>query len=154
MEAPGTRRAQPPHVPRQRAIGSAGERLVHTEEVTGSIPVSPTQLSGQFQSRDWPFLMPLQHRSTATLVSQRLVQALHRAARAADTAATPQREASRHRGRRTSPTRSSGTKRPYTLIRLLGHGKSCPSLPRTRLGWLSPRRPPTTCYQAAPAAAG
>src|SRR5215469_14832490 len=26
-----------------RAIGSAGERLVHTEEVTGSIPVSPTQ---------------------------------------------------------------------------------------------------------------
>jgi hypothetical protein len=25
-----------------RAIGSAGERLVHTEEVTGSIPVSPT----------------------------------------------------------------------------------------------------------------
>ena len=28
--------------PRSRAIGSAGERLVHTEEVTGSIPVSPT----------------------------------------------------------------------------------------------------------------
>jgi hypothetical protein len=27
-----------------RAIGSAGERLVHTEEVTGSIPVSPTQV--------------------------------------------------------------------------------------------------------------
>ena len=26
----------------RRAIGSAGERLVHTEEVTGSIPVSPT----------------------------------------------------------------------------------------------------------------
>jgi hypothetical protein len=26
----------------QRAIGSAGERFVHTEEVTGSIPVSPT----------------------------------------------------------------------------------------------------------------
>ena len=39
----------------QRAIGSAGERLVHTEEVTGSIPVSPTQLSGQSRSRDWPF---------------------------------------------------------------------------------------------------
>src|SRR5690242_7880240 len=36
MEAPG--RSQP----RRRAIGSAGERLVHTEEVTGSIPVSPT----------------------------------------------------------------------------------------------------------------
>src|ERR1017187_8102033 len=28
---------------RRRAIGSAGERLVHTEEVTGSIPVSPTR---------------------------------------------------------------------------------------------------------------
>jgi hypothetical protein len=28
-----------------RAIGSAGERLVHTEEVTGSIPVSPTELA-------------------------------------------------------------------------------------------------------------
>ena len=27
-----------------RAISSAGERFVHTEEVTGSIPVSPTQL--------------------------------------------------------------------------------------------------------------
>ena len=27
-----------------RAIGSAGERLVHTEEVTGSIPVSPTSI--------------------------------------------------------------------------------------------------------------
>src|SRR5215475_10314774 len=29
-----------------RAISSAGERFVHTEEVTGSIPVSPTQLKG------------------------------------------------------------------------------------------------------------
>jgi hypothetical protein len=29
-------------MPQLRAIGSAGERLVHTEEVTGSIPVSPT----------------------------------------------------------------------------------------------------------------
>jgi hypothetical protein len=28
-----------------RAISSAGERFVHTEEVTGSIPVSPTQVS-------------------------------------------------------------------------------------------------------------
>jgi hypothetical protein len=27
---------------RSRAISSAGERFVHTEEVTGSIPVSPT----------------------------------------------------------------------------------------------------------------
>jgi hypothetical protein len=45
----------------RRAIGSAGERLVHTEEVTGSIPVSPTQLSGQLRSRNWPFLMPVQH---------------------------------------------------------------------------------------------
>ena len=30
---------------RRRAIGSAGERLVHTEEVTGSIPVSPTDVT-------------------------------------------------------------------------------------------------------------
>jgi len=29
--------------------------LIHTEEVTGSIPVSPTQLSGQLRSCDWPF---------------------------------------------------------------------------------------------------
>src|SRR5207248_6248996 len=28
-----------------RAISSAGERFVHTEEVTGSIPVSPTSIS-------------------------------------------------------------------------------------------------------------
>ena len=38
MEAPG-------ECHRLRAIGSAGERLVHTEEVTGSIPVSPTKVS-------------------------------------------------------------------------------------------------------------
>lgn len=31
------------HRTMRRAIGSAGERLVHTEEVTGSIPVSPTR---------------------------------------------------------------------------------------------------------------
>src|SRR5580704_11935345 len=37
MEAPGGCQT------RRRAIGSAGERLVHTEEVTGSIPVSPTR---------------------------------------------------------------------------------------------------------------
>src|ERR1700722_15023784 len=53
MEAPGrgcgglgSHRTAPDQ---QRAIGSAGERLVHTEEVTGSIPVSPTtfdQLKG------------------------------------------------------------------------------------------------------------
>ena len=35
-------RGSPP-APRSWAIGSAGERLVHTEEVTGSIPVSPTR---------------------------------------------------------------------------------------------------------------
>ncbi len=33
-----------------RAIGSAGERLVHTEEVTGSIPVSPTRYKAQVRS--------------------------------------------------------------------------------------------------------
>src|ERR1019366_7490279 len=36
---------------RRRAIGSAGERLVHTEEVTGSIPVSPTRSEGM-----WSFM--------------------------------------------------------------------------------------------------
>src|SRR6204780_771725 len=45
---------------RARAIGSAGERLVHTEEVTGSIPVSPTQLKGRFPVRDRPSLMRVQ----------------------------------------------------------------------------------------------
>ena len=29
-----------------RAISSAGERLLHTQEVTGSIPVSPTAAEG------------------------------------------------------------------------------------------------------------
>src|SRR3984957_9604414 len=47
---------------RRRAIGSAGERLVHTEEVTGSIPVSPTgvlrlneKLAGLILHRDGAF---------------------------------------------------------------------------------------------------
>jgi hypothetical protein len=35
---------QRPAPNQRRAIGSAGERLVHTEEVTGSIPVSPTDV--------------------------------------------------------------------------------------------------------------
>jgi len=34
--------------------------LIHTEEVTGSIPVSPTQLSGQLRSCDWPFSVCVQ----------------------------------------------------------------------------------------------
>ena len=36
--------------------------LLHTEEVTGSIPVSPTKLSGLFRPRDRPFwiLVPQQ----------------------------------------------------------------------------------------------
>jgi hypothetical protein len=34
--------------------------LVHTEEVTGSIPVSPTQLSGQLRSCNWPFVVQVQ----------------------------------------------------------------------------------------------
>ena len=36
-----------------RAIGSAGERLVHTEEVTGSIPVSPTTARFQSLAQCW-----------------------------------------------------------------------------------------------------
>ena len=50
---------------RRRAIGSAGERLVHTEEVTGSIPVSPTQLGGRFQIMDRPFVILVQQQSAA-----------------------------------------------------------------------------------------
>ena len=42
-----------------RAIGSAVERLVHTEEVTGSIPVSPTRSSGPVPSGAGPELFPL-----------------------------------------------------------------------------------------------
>jgi hypothetical protein len=49
----------------RRAIGSAGERLVHTEEVTGSIPVSPTQLTGQLRSCDRPFFSLVQQQSAA-----------------------------------------------------------------------------------------
>jgi hypothetical protein len=40
--------------------------LVHTEEVTGSIPVSPTQLTGQSRSCDWPFWILVQQQSAAT----------------------------------------------------------------------------------------
>ena len=40
-------------------------RLVHTKEVTGSIPVSPTQLSGQLRSCNRPFLILVQQQSAA-----------------------------------------------------------------------------------------
>ena len=40
--------------------------LLHTEEVTGSIPVSPTQLSGRFQFRESAVFVAVQHLSTAT----------------------------------------------------------------------------------------
>ena len=36
---------------------STNMQLVHTEQVTGSIPESPTQLSGRFQSWDQPVLI-------------------------------------------------------------------------------------------------
>jgi hypothetical protein len=39
--------------------------LLHTEEVTGSIPVSPTQLSGQLRSCNWPFWILVQQQSAA-----------------------------------------------------------------------------------------
>ena len=48
-----------------RAIGSAGERLVHTEEVTGSIPVSPTQVSGLIARAKPTLHRSVQHGSTA-----------------------------------------------------------------------------------------
>ena len=43
-----------------RAISSAGERFVHTEEVTGSIPVSPTYLpssEARLRTGDLAFLI-------------------------------------------------------------------------------------------------
>jgi hypothetical protein len=49
------------------AIGSAGERLVHTEEVTGSIPVSPTQVSGRFRAQGPAFLIFRQQQTAATI---------------------------------------------------------------------------------------
>jgi hypothetical protein len=45
--------------PQARAIGSAGERLVHTEEVTGSIPVSPTRSDPRNRTFEtWPGVNP------------------------------------------------------------------------------------------------
>ena len=44
-------------------------RLVHTEEVTGSIPVLPTQLSGRFRPRDRSSSILVQQRSTATRIA-------------------------------------------------------------------------------------
>jgi hypothetical protein len=41
-----------------RAISSAGERFVHTEEVTGSIPVSPTHITAG-QPRFSPEAFPM-----------------------------------------------------------------------------------------------
>jgi hypothetical protein len=52
-----------------RAIGSAGERLVHTEEVTGSIPVSPTQLKAGSKTQEPAFLIFRQQQTAATIVT-------------------------------------------------------------------------------------
>jgi hypothetical protein len=41
---------------------------VHTEEVTGSIPVSPTQLSGQLRFCNWPFLILRQQQTAAAIM--------------------------------------------------------------------------------------
>ena len=50
----------------QRAISSGGERFVHTEEVTGSIPVSPTQVRGPVRDLRTGPSSPVQQQSTAT----------------------------------------------------------------------------------------
>jgi hypothetical protein len=63
---------------RRRAIGSAGERLVHTEEVTGSIPVSPTQLSGRFRSSDRPFAGHTTPEYSNVLAAEPLAELLER----------------------------------------------------------------------------
>ena len=60
-----------------RAIGSAGERLVHTEEVTGSIPVSPTSSqAGSEIAEPALFIGVQQQRKTATGSSGKPVAAL------------------------------------------------------------------------------
>src|SRR4051812_41678038 len=41
-----------------RAIGAAGARFLDTEEVTGSIPVSPTRSEAMFYRWTWPLCMP------------------------------------------------------------------------------------------------
>ena len=111
---------------RRRAIGSAGERLVHTEEVTGSIPVSPTQLSGQLRSCNWPFWILVQQQSAATglrirvqplaELAERFASGgrrylgvdLHRDARSCCAAGSASRRAGGRRGRPAASRRSSG----------------------------------------------
>src|SRR5688572_16150170 len=53
--------------PAGRAISSAGERFVHTEEVTGSIPVSPTNVKGHTPHAGVALLIFVQQRSAAVL---------------------------------------------------------------------------------------
>jgi hypothetical protein len=48
-----------------------GVDRVHTEEVTGSIPVSPTQLTGHFPSMEMAFLLAVQQQRTAVALSHR-----------------------------------------------------------------------------------
>jgi hypothetical protein len=52
-----------------RAIGSAVERLVHTEEVTGSIPVSPSP-SNPCNARVFLFVRPSRATLRATMLSE------------------------------------------------------------------------------------
>ena len=42
--------------------------LLHTEEVTGSIPVSPTQLTGRFQFKESAVLIMRQQQTAATIM--------------------------------------------------------------------------------------
>jgi len=56
-------------------------QLVHTEEVTGSIPVSPTQLTGQLRSCGWPFLLPYSRKvQQRSLAAEPLAELLERIA--------------------------------------------------------------------------
>ncbi len=56
-------------LPSLRAISSAGERFVHTEEVTGSIPVSPTDVSAAQGPSSIDDLAPFSCRTTARLAT-------------------------------------------------------------------------------------
>ena len=50
--------------------------LLHAEEVTGSIPVSPTQLKATSQLREVAFLLPVQQRCAAIIIAVDLANAV------------------------------------------------------------------------------
>ena len=59
-----------PTIPLLRAIGAVGARLVHTEEVTGSNPVSPICLLLSGRSSVVEHLLPKQKVASSNLVAR------------------------------------------------------------------------------------